>query len=71
MEKKILQYSYWLGLLCVVMAVAWRAATVLGYFTTPITQGGYLLTYNSFLKGALLFLLTTMATGAYLAGNRQ
>jgi hypothetical protein len=71
MEKKILQYSYWLGLLCAVVAVAWRAATVLGYFTAPITQKGFSLTYNSFLNGAVLFLLTAIATGAYQAGNKQ
>ena len=69
MEKKILQYSYWLGVLCVVVAVVWRAASATGYFGEMLVV--LTLTYMSFVKGALLFLLTAMATGAYLAGNRQ
>jgi hypothetical protein len=69
MEKKILQYSYWLGVACVVVALAWRAATVMGFGGGPMLQG-LSLTYTSFVKGAVLFLLTAVATGAYQAGNR-
>lgn len=69
MEKKILQYSYWLGVLCVAVAVAWRAADAMGLFGAPHTAV-LSLTYISFLKGALLFLLLTVATGAYQAGSR-
>jgi DMSO/TMAO reductase YedYZ heme-binding membrane subunit len=70
MEKKILQYSYWLGVACVVVAVVWRAAGATGYFGESLQQV-LTLTYNSFLKGALVFLLTAVATGAYQAGNKQ
>lgn len=69
MEKKILQYSYWLGVLCVVVAVVSRAAAAMGFFGAP-PVAVLSLTYMSFLKGALLFLLTAVATGAYQAGNR-
>jgi len=70
MEKKILQYSYWLGVACVVVAVVWRAATVMGFGSVSMMQG-LSLTYTSFLRGAVLFLLTAAATGAYQAGNRN
>lgn len=70
MEKKILQYSYWLGVACVVVALVWRAATVMGFGGVPLMRG-LSLTYTSFFKGALLFLLTAVATGAYQAGNRN
>ena len=70
MEKKILQYSYWLGVLCVVVALVWRAVSAVGYFGDSGAQV-LTLTYMSFFKGALLFLLTAMATGAYQAGNKQ
>ena len=70
MEKKILQYSYWLGVACVVVALAWRAATVMGFGAGSMMQG-ISLTYMSFFKGALLFLVTAVATGAYQAGNRN
>jgi hypothetical protein len=69
MEKKILQYSYWLGLLCMAIAVVWRVANVLGFWVltfTPVTS----LSYMSFFKAALLLLLTATATSAYLTANR-
>ena len=69
MEKKILQYSYWLGLLCVVIAIAWRAANAMGFWVTAYAPGitfGYL----SFVKAAVLFLLVAVATGAYQTSNR-
>lgn len=70
MDKKIVQYSYWLGLLCVVVAIAWRAAISMGYWAqvNPSTTG---LGYMTFFKGAVLFLLVTMAASANLAANRQ
>lgn len=70
MEKKILQYSFWLGVMCVAVAVVWRAATAAGFPGAPIERA-LSLTYMTFLKNTLLFLLTTVATGAYQAGNRQ
>jgi uncharacterized membrane protein YkgB len=70
MEKKILQYSYWLGVACVAVALVWRAAAAMG-FGGGLMMQGISLTYTSFLKGALLFLLTAVATGAYQAGNRN
>ncbi len=69
MEKKILVYSYWLGMLCVVMALVWRAASMLGYFGEPLIRS-LSLSYTSFFKGAVLFLLVTVATYAYQAANR-
>ena len=69
MEKKVLQYSYWLGVLCVAVAVVWRGADAMQIFGAPHTAV-LSLTYISFLKGALLFLLLTVATGAYQAGSR-
>ena len=70
MDKKIVQYSYWLGLLCVVVAIAWRAGTSMGYWVqaNPSTTG---IGYMTFFKGAVLFLLVTMAASANLAANRQ
>ncbi|HEV8384381.1 MAG TPA: hypothetical protein VGQ11_05870 [Candidatus Acidoferrales bacterium] len=70
MEKKILQYSYWLGLLCGVIAVIWRAANAAGFFLGNVVPG-VTIYYQSFFKGAVLFLLTAVATEAYMAGKRQ
>lgn len=70
MEKKIAQYSYWLGLACVVVALVWRAANALGYFLPNVISGqGFY--YLSFYKGGLIFLLVCIATGAYSAAVKE
>jgi uncharacterized membrane protein YhaH (DUF805 family) len=60
MESQIERYSYWLGVVCVVIAVVLRAADAMGMgaFATRGANIGYM----SFLKGALLFLLVAIAT---------
>jgi len=71
MEKKILQYSYWLGVVSVVIAIVWRAVNALGYGFTAYSQTTGI-NYMSFYKGALLLLLVCVATGAYsLAGKEK
>ncbi len=66
MEKKILQYSYWFGFLCVVVAVVWRGANAAGFFLWKIVPGVTVF-YMSFFKGALLLLITAIATAAYIS----
>ena len=69
MEKRILQYSYWLGLACIAIAVVWRAANAMGYLVQtdpPLHSLGYM----SFFKAALLLLLAAMATSSYLSANK-
>ncbi len=68
MEKKILVYSYWLGMLCVALALLWRGASAFGFSGAALTR--LTLGYMTFFKGALLFLITAMATSAYQSGNR-
>jgi hypothetical protein len=70
MERKILQYSYWLGVVCVVVAIVWRGCNALGFFLANVVPG-ITVSYQSFLKGAVLLLLTAIATQAYSAGSRQ
>ncbi|MBI1738375.1 MAG: hypothetical protein HYR58_03925 [Acidobacteria bacterium] len=70
MEKKILQYSYWLGVISVVIAIVWRAVNALGYGLRPLAQGTSIY-YMSFYKAALLFLLLSIATGAYSMAGKE
>ncbi len=69
MEKNILVYSYWLGMLCALLAVVWRAASMFGFFGESLVRK-YSLSYTSFFKGAVLFLLIAVATYVYQAANR-
>jgi len=70
MEKKIAQYSYWLGLVCALAACLWRAGNAVGLFVQDYVPGvtfGYMTVF----KGALLFFLVTLATSAYVSVTGQ
>lgn len=64
MEKHIIQWGYWLGVVCVVLAVVTRGLNVLGVVNL-LTGRGNPIGYRSFLDGALLFFLAAIATSAY------
>lgn len=67
MEKHILTWSYWLGLVCTVIALVLRIWTALGL---SLKQGQNI--WNmSFYKGALLFFLITVATASYSWARSQ
>lgn len=65
MEKRIVSISYWLGLLCVVLALLARLLNVLGVSFSSISTRGNEISFRTFLDGALLFFLTTIATTSY------
>ena len=66
MEKQLIRWSLWLGLACVVFAVLLRGLDALG-ITSALSTRGTSISYMSFVKGALLFLLTSIATSSYLS----
>ncbi len=70
MEKKILQYSFWLGVVSVAIAVVWRVANAMGYGFTPYSQSTGI-NYMTFYKGALLFLVVCVASGAYISARKE
>jgi hypothetical protein len=61
MEKYILRWSYWLGVISFVVAIVWRALKVV--LGKDLGFAG--LTYMTPYKGALLLLLATIATACY------
>ena len=72
MEKRIVTWSYWLGMLSVLMALVLRFLNMLGLVRTTIIEQGRTLWYMSFYKGALLFFLVAIATASYASvrGNK-
>lgn len=61
MEKYILRWSYWLGVVSFVVAIVWRVlAVALG---KPLGFAG--LTYMSAYKGAVLLWSAAIATACY------
>jgi len=65
MEKYVARWSYFLGLAGAVVSVVWRVLTLFRLFPKDLTAGSHALTYDSVLKGALLFLVLTIATAGY------
>jgi len=54
-EKQIVTGSYWLGLLCSLIALGLRSLNIFGILTPTVLQQGRTHWYMSFYKGALLF----------------
>lgn len=71
MEKQIARWSYWGGVAGVVIAVVWRILTLFGGLPKSILATEHALSYETVMKGALLLLAITIATGNYHWLERQ
>jgi len=63
MEKQLSVVGYWLGLICTVLALIFRAMTALNVIPPFMgAPGGNAISYMSFLHGAALFFLLAIAS---------
>ena len=63
MEKRLLTISYWLGVLCTVLALISRVMLAINLVPPRFgAQGGLVVSYMSFFHGAALFFLLAIAT---------
>ena len=60
MEKQVLTYSYWLGVVCLVVTVLWRGLQMLGI---EGAFGG--MAHTTFFKGAVLLFVAAIASASY------
>jgi hypothetical protein len=65
LQKQIVIWSYWLGLLNSLIALGLRTLNAFGILTPTVVQQGKTIWYMSFFKGALLFFLIAIATASY------
>ena len=65
MEKYILKVSYWLGIICAIVAIVMRASSSLGFEFVQLNTRGHSIDYHSLLDAALLFLFIAMASAGY------
>jgi hypothetical protein len=65
MEKYILKVSYWVGVICAVLAIVTRIASSLGFEMVTLHTRGHEIDYHSLLDAALLFLFIAMASAGY------
>jgi hypothetical protein len=63
MEKQLSLIGYWLGLICTVLALIFRCLHAIK-MTPPFlgNPGGIAISYMSFLHGAAIFFLLTIAS---------
>jgi hypothetical protein len=71
MERHIMLWSYWLGVVCVVLTVATRFLNTLGLPTMLLQTRGNPISPRTFLDGALLLLITSIATAGFIWFKRQ
>jgi hypothetical protein len=71
MEKHILRFSYWLGVICVALAVIARILNMAGLSTIFIPTRGNPISFRSFVDGAILFLLAAIASAGALWFKKQ
>jgi hypothetical protein len=68
MEKQLSNVGYWLGLICTVVALVLRALAALHlYATANAPTGEHAISYISFLRGAVLFFLLSIASWCRIA----
>jgi len=63
--KMIARVTYWLGLLCVGLALISRFFNTFGFEAAHFYTRGNPVDYRSYLDGALLFLFTSIASSLY------
>jgi len=71
MEKHIVKWSYWLGMVSAVIALLMRAFNALGIWLPTAMAQGRTVWYMSFYKGALLFFVMAIATANHTGSGRQ
>ena len=63
MEKQLSVLGYWLGVICTILALIFRAFTAVNMIPPHMgTPGGNALSYLSFFHGAALFFLLAIAS---------
>ena len=61
MEKRIALWSYWLGIICVIVATLWKVGNVLGLWRAlPPTPAD--ISYWSFYNASLMFFAASIAS---------
>lgn len=65
MERNIVHWTYWLGILSLLIALLWRAFNALGLWLPMYIREGETVYYMSFYKASLLFFIAAIASSHY------
>jgi len=69
MGKHVIRWSYWLGAVLAVLAVVARGLNMLGLNTLAFTTRGNEVSYHTFVEGAILLFIISIATSSYARLN--
>ena len=61
MEKTIARWSYWLGITCVIVTIAWKGGNVFGLWRA-LPPSPAEISYWSFYNASLIFFATSIAS---------
>ena len=61
MEKTIARWSYWLGITCVIVTIAWKGGNVFGLWRA-LPPSPAEISYWSFYNASLMFFATSIAS---------
>ncbi|HKM80356.1 MAG TPA: hypothetical protein VJY15_05280 [Candidatus Acidoferrum sp.] len=62
MEKQIAVVSYWLGMVCALLTIVFRALAAFGIWPNLVPAAGAPITYYTFLRGGVLLFLASIAS---------
>jgi hypothetical protein len=72
MAKQIINWSYWLGAVCALLALLARAFNALGvHFILSFSTRGNPISYRTFLDGAILLFVICIATANHVGVNSR
>jgi hypothetical protein len=71
MEKHISIWSYRLGLVCAVLTIVLRGLACFGIYPNIVPQAGASVSYNTFLRGAVMLLVLSIASGLLSGGSAK
>jgi hypothetical protein len=71
MEKILIKVSYWLGVVCIALALLSKALNALGVNFLQFMTRGNDVGYHSFVLGAVLFFLMAIATASFDSFNKH
>lgn len=62
MEKQIAVVSYWLGMVCTLLTIVFRALAAFGIWPNLVPAEGAPISYYTFLRGGVLLFLASIAS---------
>lgn len=71
MEKHFIRWSYWLGMVSLLLAFVTRGLDVFGLFPVLLHGQGDPISFHTFMDGSVVLFLAAIASSCYAWANSQ